>query len=149
MIHQGKKIGLTFFLLSILLTLTYVGPVMLIFYVEKLGSFIDNIFDINNVSGTTYYISLFACIVALILYPVCLLKKPNYLTGALITLFLVFLIFLNAALFYFDIRFPDSRIDGQQLFDSVDKPLKTSFIYIVFGFLHDYIQNSKIKKSVD
>lgn len=137
--NPGLKIGLVFFVLSILLTLTFVGPVFIPMFAEGIGSSVDKLFNIGNVRGTTFYTCVAICCVCLIVYIVTLLRFRQHSTAALTILFISIFIFFNAALFYYSIRLPNSHMDGQQAFDSIDKPIKTCLLYLAFGLVHDLL----------
>ena len=135
---KGLKIGLVFFVLSILLTLTFVGPVFIPMFAEGIGKSIDELFNLGNISGTTFYTCVTICILCFAVYILTLIKYRQNSLSTLTIFFVSIFIFLNAALFYYSIRFPDSHIDGQQAFDSIDKPVKTCLLYLVFGVGHDF-----------
>lgn len=135
---KGFKIGLLFFVLSILLTMTFVGPVFIPIIAEGIGKSIDEFFSFGNIRGTTFYACVTVCILCLAIYIITLVKYRRRSWGALTLFFASVFIFLNAALFYYSIRFPDSHIDGQQAFDSIDKPIKTCLLYLAFGLGHDF-----------
>jgi hypothetical protein len=137
--YQGLKIGFVFFVLSILLTLTFVGPASIPMFAEAIGKFVNDMFNIGNIGGTTFYTSISICCICLILYVLALVKFRQQSIVALTAFFISVFIFLNAALFYYSIRLPNSHIDGQLAFDSIDKPIKTCLLYLVFGVIHDLL----------
>lgn len=139
--YKGSKIGLVFFILSVLLTFTFVGPVFIPMFAEGIGRSVDKLFKIGNIGGTTFYTCVSICIICFSIYILSLIKyRQNSLT-CLTILFISIFIFFNAALFYYDIRLPDSHIDGQQAFGSIDKPIKTCLLYLVLGLNHDLLIN--------
>jgi hypothetical protein len=145
--YTGLKVGLVFFVLSILLTLTLVGPAFIPMFAEGIGKSVDQLFKIGNISGTTFYTCTIICVICFSIYIFALVKyRQNSLTYLTIFFISIF-IFFNAALFYYNIRLPDSHIDGQQIFDSIDKPIKTCLLYIVLGFGHDLLINRQITTS--
>ena len=141
--NPGLKIGFAFFVLSILLTLTIVGPIFIPVFAEGIGTSIDKLFKVGNVGGTTFYTCVIICCLCLVAYILTVWKFRKHSKMALTLFFLSIFIFLNAALFYYDIRLPNSRIDGQQAMNSIDKPIKTCLLYLVFGVVHDMIPNVK------
>ena len=150
--YKGLKVGTIFFISSILLTLTFIGPIFIPMFAEIIGKSIDELFNIGNISGTTFYTCVTICILSFIAYILTLIWWRHNSITSLIIFFISIFIFLNAALFYFNIRFADSHIDGQQAFDSIDKPIKTCLLYLFFGLGHDFLMgdfwstNKKIKK---
>jgi hypothetical protein len=142
---KGLKIGLVFFVLSILLTLTFVGPVFIPIFAEGIGKSIDELFNIGNISGTTFYTCVTVCILCFLIYIFTLFKYRQNSLASLTMFFISIFIFLNAALFYYSIRFPDSHIDGQQAFDSIGKPIETCLLYLAFGLGHDFFMNKHNK----
>ena len=137
--YKGLKVGTIFFISSILLTLTFIGPIFIPMFAEIIGKSIDELFNIGNISGTTFYTCVTICILSFIAYILTLIWWRHNSITSLIIFFISIFIFLNAALFYFNIRFPDSHIDGQQAFDSIDKPIKTCLLYLFFGLGHDFL----------
>ena len=142
--YSGLKTGFVFFALSIIIVLTFFGPVFILFVSEGIGSAINSLIKAGNVSGTTFYTSITLCLLTLGIYIFTFIKHRQSSIGALTFFFATLFIFLNAALFYYKIRLPNSHIDGQQAFDIIDKPIKTCLLYILFGLGHD-IANFKIK----
>jgi len=138
---KGFKIGLIFFGLSLLLTVTFVGPIYIPMFAEGVGSSIDRSFNIGNIGGTTFYTCVIICVVCFIIYVLTFVKYKEKSSPVLVLFFISVFIFLNAALFYYNIRLPGVHIDGQQFFDSVDKPVKTCLLYPILGFGHDLIMN--------
>ena len=135
--YTGVKIGLVFFAISVICTLTLLPPVLLLEFVESFGSTINDIFNLGNVSGTCFYLGAGMVMVSSILFFVALWRSKDDMTGQLVLLFLVLLVFLNAAIVYYDIRLPDAHIDGQQAFHIIPQPLATSWIYPLIGLIHD------------
>ena len=146
--YQGFKIGFVFFVISILLTLTIVGPVFIPMLAEGIGHLVDKLFNIGNVSGTTFYTCVTICCLCFIAYVLTLLKFKQYVAETLTIFFISIFIFLNAALFYYSIRLPNSHIDGQQAFDSIDKPIKTCLLYLAFGLIHDFLIKNNAERNV-
>lgn len=138
---KGFKVGLIFLVFSILLTLTFVGPVFIPMFAEGIGKSINDLFNLENISGTTFYTCVTICLLCFAFYVLTLIKCKQNSLISLTIFFVSIFIFLNAALFYYNIRFPDSHIDGQQAFDSIDKPVKTCLLYLVFGLGHDFFMN--------
>ncbi len=137
---KGVKRGFIFFILSILLTLTFVGPIYIPMFAESIGQAINDIFKIGNISGTTFFYTCMTIFsVCLTIYIYSLFKKIDQSLSALTIFFISIFLFFNAALFYYDIRLPNSHIDGQQIFDSIDKPIKTSLLYLILGIGHDFL----------
>ena len=139
--YKGLKVGLVFFVLSILLTLTFVGPVFIPMFAEGIGKSVDELFKIGNISGTTFYTCVTICVICFSIYILTLVRYRQNSLASLTIFFISIFIFFNAALFYYDIRLPGSHIDGQQTFDSIDKPIKTCLLYLAFGFAHDLLIN--------
>ena len=105
--YKGLKIGIIFFISSILLTLTFIGPVFIPIFAEMIGKSIDELFNIGNISGTTFYTCVTVCVLCFIAYILTLIWwRQNSITG-LIIFFISIFIFLNAALFILTL---DSRI---------------------------------------
>jgi hypothetical protein len=144
--YSGIFIGFIFCVGSILLYFSLIGPLFLLFISEPIGSAINSIFELENISGTTFYSSVGFCALSLSVYLFILLKKPKHSARMLIFLFTIILIFFNSALFYFDIRKPNAHVDGQQIFGIIDKPLKTCLIYPIIGILHDFYLSISNKK---
>jgi hypothetical protein len=144
--YKGLIIGMAFCISSILLTLTIVGPVYITIFAEKLGKLVDDSLKIGNISGTTFYTCTAICI---LVYSIYMLSLVKFRQNALIWLTIFFIsifIFGNAALFYYDIRLPDAQLDGQQGMNSLDIPIKTCWLYVVFGLSHDLLIN-KLRKA--
>lgn len=137
--YQGLKIGFVFFGLSILLTLTFVGPIFIPMFAEGIGNSIDKLLNVGNVSGTTFYTCVTICCICFIAYVLTLFRFKQQSITTLTIFFISIFIFLNAALFYYSIRLPNSHIDGQQAFDSIDKPVETCLLYLAFGLVHDIL----------
>jgi hypothetical protein len=135
---KGQRVGFVFFAFSIFLTLTFIGPIFIPFIVESIGKYIDELFKIGNICGTSYYLSVTVFTLCFFVYILTFIKYRQYSIVFLTIFFTSILLFLNAALFYYPIRLPGSRMDGQQAFYIIDKPIKTSLLYLVFGYLHDY-----------
>ena len=142
--YSGLKTGFVFFALSIIVVLTFVGPVFILFVSEEIGSSIDSLIKAGNVSGTTFYTSITLCLLTLGIYIFTFIKHRQSSIVALKLFFATLFIFLNAAIFYNKIRLPNSHIDGQQAFDIIDKPIRTCILYLLFGLGHD-IANYKFK----
>ena len=135
---KGIKVGLVFFVLSILATVTLVAPVFIIMFVEGIGKTINKSFNIGNLGGTTFYTCVSVCILCFIVYIFTLVKYKQNSFANLTLFFISIFVFLNGALFYYNIRLPNSPVDGQQIFDSVGEPIKTCLLYLFFGAIHDF-----------
>lgn len=146
--YSGLKTGFVFFTLSIIITLTFVGPVFILFISEGIGTSINTLIKAGNVSGTTFYTSIAFCLLTLGIYIFTFIRHRPSSIGTLTLFFATLFIFLNAALFYYKIRLPNSHIDGQQAFDIIDKPIRTCILYLLFGLGHD-IANYRFKKNSD
>lgn len=146
--YSGLKTGFVFFALSIIIVLTFIGPVFILFVSEGIGSSINSLIKAGNVNGTTFYTSITLCLLTLMIYIFTFIRYRNFSIITLSLFFGTLFIFLNAALFYYKIRLPNSRIDGQKVFDIVDKPIKTCVLYLLFGLGHDLANYKfKVKKS--
>ena len=141
--YTGFKLGLVFFLLSIVLTLTVLVPVLIIITVDEFGSSVDKLFAIGNVGGTTFYTCITICIIALGSYISSLFKFKQHSVFLLGVLFTAILVFLNSAIVYYDIRLPEARVDGQQSMAIIGMPMKTSLLYLVFGWIHELVMKTK------
>jgi len=130
--------GFIFFGISILMTATFILPIYIGYVVEKIGTLFNMIIKADSIGKSTYFICVLVLSIVIILYIVAYLKTNNFkiLDTLLIILFLTILIFLNSALFYIDWFKPNFRIDGQQSFNMIVKPLLTCWIYPIIGFIH-------------
>ena len=130
--------GIIFFGFSILMTISFVLPLPLVFISEGLGTMASRIFNTDSIGRTTFYVCVLILIFTSVIYAVGYFKSNNFklLDRLLIIAFVSIMIFLNSAIFYSDWLSPVFRMDGQQAFNIVDKPLKTSWIYPILGFLH-------------
>lgn len=138
----GMKMGFVFFCLSLLMGVTMIIPIGIASILESVSSILAS-FTNSNTGITAFYVSVVGLLLPAFFYVKGILTKSPSSSISLLILFLCLIIFSNTALFYKDWLQPNFRMDGQQGFGLVILPFKTSWIYLVIGYVHDIIKESK------
>lgn len=135
--YFGLITGIIFSGISVLLPLTFVGPLLILIISEGIGSYINSVLNINDVGASTFYLSISLIVIALLVHTVIVFKIKRNKKASLIIFFLVLFIFVNSAIFYWDFIQPNFHMDGQQAFGIIEIPYKTYYIYPILGLIHD------------
>ena len=142
----GLKTGFLFCILSILSGITMFFPLIIASILESIASVIP----VNeNIGKTSFFLALFPIIPVLVFYVKGLFQHSENVNTRLSLLFLSFLIFLPSVIFYLDWFSSNFRMDGQQGFGLIMIPVKISWIYPVFGFVHDIFREKSSEKKID
>jgi hypothetical protein len=156
--YSATLIGLIFTGVSLLLTFSFIWPMLTIL---PAGVFLETVFsgffekDPFDTIGNSVLITLFIAflLAVFIFYRIIfrqMAKENKVKIRSLIWFFVILQFIVHSMFFYFDTSFNWSRAgDGQFIFGIIDTFPISSLSFVILGFITDVIKNNKTKKEVN
>lgn len=135
----GLIAGIIFCLLSLILSVTFIGPLILLSLAGSLGELSMNLTGSENLQQSTLFVSILISLFALSSYLIQVVRRKQPSKIHLTLLFSLLLVFMNAS-FCLIIAYQqgvNQTVDLQ--FIMLSMPLYTCWIYLVLGFFHDLL----------